>query len=180
MKKDPYNFRRRAFEGESLGPYETCRAIYHLAQRRHFRGREIDEVSVDSDQLANDEVDLKAASARANTTRILKREGKTLGAWLADRGPHEKKRGEQATREIVEEEFDRIWLPLVTEPSWDVVRDTIFYQRPIFWRLKNPRGMSDDSRRGSLSKRVLAVAAKADARKSEQSLSRRRNPAAPE
>ena len=40
------------------------------------------------------------------------------------------------TREIVEEEFDRIWLPLVPETSRDVVRDTIFYQRPIFWRLK--------------------------------------------
>ena len=67
MKTDPYDLRRRAFEGQSLGPYEAGRAIYHLAQRRHFKGSEIDGVPVDSYQLTNDEVDLKAASARANT-----------------------------------------------------------------------------------------------------------------
>ena len=54
MKRDPYDLRRRAFEGETLSPYEIGRAIYHLAQRRHFRGRDIDEVSDATDDAAGD------------------------------------------------------------------------------------------------------------------------------
>ena len=65
----------------------------------------------------------------------MKREGKTLGAWLSARGPHERKRGEHATRDIVEDEFDTVWMPLVPEPFRSSVRDAIFVQRPVFWRL---------------------------------------------
>ena len=135
MKRDPYELRRRAFEGETLSAHEIGRAIYHLAQRRHFRGRDIDEVS-DAD---NDEVEdadkRKATTARDQTDRALKREGKTLGAWLAERGPHERKRGEHATRDIVEREFETVWMPLVPEQFRSSVRDAIFVQRPVFWRL---------------------------------------------
>jgi len=126
MKHDPYDLRRRAFEGETLSPHEIGRAIYHLAQRRHFKGRDIDEVS----DAADDEDDRKAAAARE-----LKREGKTLGAWLAARGPHERKRGEHATRDSVEDEFATVWIPLIPEPFRSSVRDAIFAQRPVFWRL---------------------------------------------
>ncbi|MDE2963145.1 MAG: hypothetical protein OXU26_04475, partial [Acidobacteriota bacterium] len=136
MKTDPYEFRRRAFEGKSLGPHEIGRAIYHLAQRRQFRRNDSDGIAADPERPAIGVDDRKAASLRMKTARTLKREGKTLGAWLADRGPHERKRGVLATREIVREEFDRIWLPLVPETSRGAVRDAIFFQRPIFWRLK--------------------------------------------
>ncbi len=135
MKRDPYELRRRAFEGEALSPHEIGRAIYHLAQRRHFRGRDIDEVSDTADDAADDADEKTATSAREQTVQALKREGKTLGAWLAARGPHERKRGEHATRDIVEDEFDAVWMPLVPEPFRSSVRDAIFVQRPVFWRL---------------------------------------------
>ena len=135
MKSDPYELRRRAFEGEALSPHEIGRAIYHLAQRRHFTGRDIDEVSDTADDATDDADEKKATSAREQTVQALKREGKTLGAWLAARGPHERKRGEHATRDIVEDEFDAVWMPLVPEPFRISVRDAIFVQRPVFWRL---------------------------------------------
>ena len=135
MKRDPYDLRRRAFEGETLSSHEIGRAIYHLAQRRHFRGRDIDEVSDTADNAADDAGDRKATSAREQTVQALKHEGKTLGAWLAARGPHERKRGEHATRDIVEDEFDTLWMPLVPEPFRSSVRAAIFVQRPVFWRL---------------------------------------------
>ena len=135
MKLDPYDLRRRAFERETLSPHEIGRAIYHLAQRRHFRGRDIDEVSDTADEPADDADDRKATSAREQTVQALKRESKTLGAWLAARGPHERKRGEHATRDIVEDEFNRVWMPLVPEPCRSSVRNAIFVQRPVFWRL---------------------------------------------
>ena len=135
MKRDPYDLRRRAFEGETLSPHEIGRAIYHLAQRRHFRGRDIDEVSDTADDAADKADEKKATSAREQTVQALKRDGKTLGAWLAERGPHERKRGEHATRDIVEDEFDTVWMPFVPEPFRSSVRDAIFVQRPVFWRL---------------------------------------------
>ena len=135
MKRDPYDLRRRAFEGEALSPHEIGRAIYHLAQRRHFRGRDIDEVSDAADDAADDADEKKATSAREQAVQALKREGKTLGAWLAARGPHERKRGEHATRDVVEDEFETVWMPLVQEPFRSSVRDAIFVQRPVFWRL---------------------------------------------
>lgn len=136
MKRDPYDLRKRAFEGERLSPDEIGRAIYHLAQRRHFMGRDIDEISDTADSLADVDDDAKAMSAREATARALKGADKTLGAWLAERGPHERKRGEHATRNVVEDEFDTIWSPLVPEPFRTAVRETIFFQRPVFWRLK--------------------------------------------
>lgn len=136
MKLDPYDLRRRAFEGEPLPPHEVGRAIYHLAQRRHFKGRDIDEISDADETSAEVDDDTGAMSAREETARALKRAEKTVGAWLAERGPHERKRGEHATRSIVEEEFDKIWSPLVPEPFRAAVRETIFFQRPVFWRLK--------------------------------------------
>ncbi len=135
MKRDPYDLRRRAFEGETLSPHEIGRAIYHLAQRRHFKSRDIDEVSDTADDAADDADDKKATSAREQTVLALNREGKTLGAWLAARGPHERKRGEHATRDIVEDEFETVWMPRVPEPFRSSVRDAIFLQRPVFWRL---------------------------------------------
>ena len=136
MKTDPHALRRRAFEGESLGPHEIGRAIYHLAQRRHYTGNDPDGSAAGPENPALGGGGRKAAAARMETARTLKREEKTLGAWIADHGPHERKRGILATREIVREEFDRIWLPLVPETSRNAVRDAIFFQRPIFWRLK--------------------------------------------
>ena len=136
MKCEPYDLRRRAFEGEHLSPHEVGRAIYHLAQRRHFKGRDIDEVSDDAESAGEDADQRKATSARQETVQALKRDGRTFGAWLAERGSRERRRGKHATRSIVEDEFDRVWSPRVPEPFRSSVREAIFFQRPVFWRLK--------------------------------------------
>jgi len=147
MKWDPYELRKRAYDlhkcesdGKNLSRHEIGRAIYHLAQRRHFKGRDIDEISdaVDdgNDRLdaADNEDEKNVAAKRKETVRTLKQEGKTLGAWLSERGPHERRRGVHATRALVQDEFDEIWEPLLPEDCREIIRDTIFSQRPVFWR----------------------------------------------
>ena len=132
-----------AFESNRLSPYAVGRAIYHLAQRRHFKGRDIDEIAGDDEtgtknrDADQEETDKQATSARDDTLQALRQEGKTLGAWLAERQPNERKRGVHAPRQKVEEEFDEVWAAYL--PSDQVraeVRRTIFDQRPVFWRLK--------------------------------------------
>ena len=135
MKHDPYDLRKRAFDGEHLSPHEIGRAIYHLAQRRHFKGRDIDEISDEAEVNGEAPEETKITSARKEIAQALKQEGKTLGAWLSERRPHERKRGHHAIREVVEEEFDCVWLPLLPEEFRKSVRDAIFAQRPVFWRL---------------------------------------------
>ena len=135
MGVDPYELRKRAFDGDKLSQHEIGRAIYHLAQRRHFKGRDVDEVSSDSESPTLDSDERKAESARDETIATLRKNKKTLGAWLADMTPHQRKRGRHAVRSIVEEEFDGIWLPLIPASYRDAVRKAIFSQRPVFWRL---------------------------------------------
>lgn len=135
MKRDPYELRKRGFEGKSLSPHQVGRALYHLAQRRHFKGRDLDDISDDAGPAGDEAEDKVAASGRERTVQALKRTDETLGAWLARRGPHERKRGEHATRRIVEDEFVRIWQPLIPDAFREPVRDAIFSQRPVFWRL---------------------------------------------
>ena len=137
MKGDPYMLRKRAFEGETLSPREIGRAIYHLAKHRHFKGRDIDEISgeTETDNEKKDAADEKKAKTnRGATLKALKQDGGTLGAWLAARGPQERKRGAHATREVVEDEFDRVWAPRLPEEFRESVREAIFHQRPVFWR----------------------------------------------
>lgn len=155
MKSDPYDLRRRAFEGEALTPHEAGRALYHLAKRRHFKGRGLEDAEDafepkghQDDDAAKDEK--KAKAGREKTLKLLKAEDVTLGAWLAKRGPHERKRGEHATRAVVEDEFKKIWESQEKHPKKPVERlsdpelresvyDAIFAQRPVFWR-KNTLG----------------------------------------
>ena len=131
------------FEGDRLSPYAVGRAVYHLAQRRHFKGRDIDEIADDDGTEARkrdgdqEETDKQAMSARDDTLQALRQEGKTLGAWLAERQPNERKRGVHALRQNVEEEFDQVWAPqLPNDQTRAEVRRTVFDQRPVFWRLK--------------------------------------------
>lgn len=150
-KYDPYDLRRRAFEGEPLSPYEFGRAIYHLAQRRHFKERDIDEISNDteSEDRSEEKADAdekKAKTDRGSTIAILKERDSTLGAWLSERGSAERKRGVHATRRIVEDEFDGIWekqkkhlSALQDKELRESIREAIFAQRPVFWR-KNTLG----------------------------------------
>ncbi len=142
MATDPYDLRRRGLS-EALSPYEFGRALYHLAQRRHFRGRDLEEIGETPDEADGEK---EAKTNREETLRTLKSKDLTLGAWLAERGPHDRKRGVHANRSAVADEFDRLWsaqsahLDLLCDDALkESVSDSIFAQRPVFWR-KNTLG----------------------------------------
>jgi CRISPR-associated endonuclease Csn1 len=137
MAMEPYGLRKRGIS-EALTEHEIGRAIYHLAQQRHFKGRDLEE-SDNPDQEAADE---KAAKSESETThRILKTENTTLGAWLSERAPDKRKRGVHAQRDDVQDEFNRLWKAQAQHHAVlrdgdfrTQIQDAIFAQRPVFWR----------------------------------------------
>ena len=143
LQAEQVNLPEWAFEGKGLSPHAVGRAIYHLAQRRHFKGRDIDEIAGDDETKPSnrdadqEKEDKQAMSAGEGTRKTLEQEGKTLGAWLAERKPNERKRDVHALRQNVEEEFDQVWAPhLPNDQIRAEVRKAIFDQRPVFWRQK--------------------------------------------
>jgi CRISPR-associated endonuclease Csn1 len=99
MRSDPVELRKRGLD-EKLDLHDFGRALYHLAQRRHFRGRDLEEdedeaegettgqgksrrrtteqVGEESKQFAE-----KAAKAnRGSTLAALKASDQTLGQFL--------------------------------------------------------------------------------------------------
>jgi CRISPR-associated endonuclease Csn1 len=144
MAIEPYALRKRGLE-EALSAHELGRALYHLAKRRHFHGRDIEDE--EPGEKEKDDADEKAAKTeRESTLQALKAANTTLGAWLADRGPHDRRRGVHAQRKVVEEEFEKLWIaqethhPILKDEAFKAeVEDAIFKQRPVFWR-KNTLG----------------------------------------
>lgn len=143
MATDPYVLRKRGLT-ESLSAHEVGRALYHLAQNRHFRGREIDE----SDESEKPDAEEKEAKSEAEqTSKTLKDAKTTLGSWLAERDPHEtRRRNTHALRADVVDEFEKLWVaqaayhPVLRQDGFKhSVEDAIFAQRPVFWR-KNTLG----------------------------------------
>lgn len=141
MGMDPYDLRRRGMSG-ALTAHEFGRALYHLAQRRHFRGRELDELEAEEQSA-----DEKQAKTNRNTNlAALRASGLTLGAWLAERDPKERKRARHFNRAVVQEEFAALWTeqarhhPTLGDTGFRArIEDAIFAQRPVFWR-KNTLG----------------------------------------
>lgn len=142
MAQDPWGIRERALS-EALEPHELGRALYHLAQRRHFRGRDLEvspEEAGESDEQSAEEK--KAASQRDKDRAALKASGQTLGAFLAkipDRD--ERRRGHHFAREDVVAEFNAIlacqaaYHPRLADPEFaNLLEKTIFDQKPVFWR----------------------------------------------
>lgn len=141
---DPYALRAEGLT-RPLTPHELGRALYHLAKRRHFRGRDIEEQEDDGQTETNDE-EKKAKSARETTIAALKATGQTLGAYLAAKPAGSRKRGVHALRDHVRAEFEA--LLLAQRPYHDALRDSaftaalsdvVFAQKPVFWR-KNTLG----------------------------------------
>jgi len=137
MAMDPYDLRKRGLS-EPLGAHELGRTFYHLAQRRHFKGRDLEEDGDTTEQAADEK---EATTSRELTLQTLKKEKSTLGAWLSKRGPHDRKRGLHAHRTVVQDEFEKLWTAQATHHV--VLRDklfkeqienVIFAQRPVFWR----------------------------------------------
>lgn len=146
MAMDPYALRDRGLF-EPLTPHEFGRALYHLAKRRHFKGRDFEEKE-EGDAESPDERTMKespdekaAKSNRDATLAELKTNGATLGQWLAHRPAGERKRGFHATRDVVRSEFDKLWTAqaehhpvLKNDELRDQIADAMFAQRPVFWR----------------------------------------------
>ena len=136
MALPPLPIRARALE-ERIEPHELGRALYHLAKRRHFKGRDLEE----SETPETEDAEEKAASnARERTTAELKAAGETLGQMLAATPPHQRSRGVHALRSHVADEFERLWAaqakyhPTLTDTLKSHVADVIFAQKPVFWR----------------------------------------------
>src|SRR5215469_12389324 len=92
MKANPVALRARAL-CEPLSAYELGRALYHLAKRRHFKGRDLAES--EEHETAEEK---QTKTDRDATLRILKETGQTLGEFLAARGPRERQRAIHASR----------------------------------------------------------------------------------
>ncbi|HRQ80103.1 MAG TPA: type II CRISPR RNA-guided endonuclease Cas9 [Azospirillaceae bacterium] len=143
MASDPYALRKRALS-EAAAPWELGRLLYHLAKRRHFKGRDLDD---EADKAEEDGADEKAAKTnREATLRALKDGAATLGAWLADIPADQRKRGRHAVRSVVNDEFHKIVSaqaahhPILRQDGVAAtLEDAIFAQRPVFWR-KNTLG----------------------------------------
>ncbi len=137
MKVDPVALRARALSGP-LGAYELGRALYHLAKRRHFKGRDLTEA--EGEETAEEK---QTQTDRNATLKILKDTRQTLGQLLAVRGPHDRQRGLHASRSAVSDEFRRLWdaqavhHPVLCDGQFRArIEDSIFGQRPVFWRKK--------------------------------------------
>jgi len=139
MAKEPLALRTRGLT-EQLEPYELGRALYHLAKRRHFKGRDLEdgdgEAAEKDKPKPEEEVEAKTREALVAT---LQETGETLGSHLAKIPSLARKRGVHATRAIVVGEFERLCdaqvayhtiLPTVR----GMLEDAIFSQRPVFWR----------------------------------------------
>ncbi|WP_349368283.1 type II CRISPR RNA-guided endonuclease Cas9 [Salinarimonas sp.] len=138
MARDPYDLRLRGLT-EPLAPHDVGRALHHLAQRRHFAGRDAAEREGASAAPPADEV--AAASAREETLARLAASGTTLGAFLARTPPSERRRGVHATRAVVAEELARLLDAQVAHHAClrdpairAAIEETILAQKPVFWR----------------------------------------------
>jgi len=143
MAQDPWALRAQALD-RALSPTELGRVLYHLAQRRHFRGRDLEELEVDlaESKEAPTADEQKAASQREEDRSALKASGLTLGAFLSGIPERSgRRRGHHFAREDVLAEFRAI--VAAQSPHHSKLRDpdfaaaleqTVFNQRPVFWR----------------------------------------------
>lgn len=143
MMLDPWELRSRAVK-EALSPHELGRALYQLAKRRHFRGRDLEDGNLAASHAmdADGAEEQRANSLRARDRSALEHSGLTLGAFLSQIPERsERRRGRHFAREDVLAEFSAI---IATQAEHHaILRDanfvtaleqTIFDQRPVFWR----------------------------------------------
>jgi hypothetical protein len=115
MATEPLTLRSRGLS-ESLEGHELGRALYHLAKRRHFKGRDLAEA--DSEEAADEK---EARRDAESTIGKLSASGETLGEMLykktspddkgvrrqmlAGNGLHERSRRVHVNRSVVASEF---------------------------------------------------------------------------
>ena len=134
MNTDPYQIRAKGID-EALEKNELGRALYHLVQRRGFKSsrKSIEEVSQEGDE---DRGVVKERIKKLSS----KMKGRTLGQFLNT--IEGKKRGDYLGREMIQEEFEKLWdaqVPhhpaLLNEELKKEIKGIAFRQRPTFWRL---------------------------------------------
>lgn len=142
MHADPVALRVRGLS-EKLEAHELGRALYHLAKRRHFKGRDLEEQENSEGKDADEQ---QAQCNRETTLQALRTSGRTLGEFLAAKPATERKRGVHALRSTVRTEFERLvdaqvdHHPILKDAVFRAGLDeAIFAQRPVFWR-KNTLG----------------------------------------
>lgn len=127
----PYFLRARALD-TALEPYELGRALYHLAQRRGFRGRAVREAGdEDGGKLRKDIEGL--------WKEITDGGSRTLGEHLSKLNSEESRlRGRHTHRRMYEEEFEAIWEAqrphhphALSKERKPVLRRALFDQRPL-------------------------------------------------
>ncbi|HOQ46582.1 MAG TPA: type II CRISPR RNA-guided endonuclease Cas9 [Bryobacteraceae bacterium] len=126
----PYYLRARSLD-HKLTLYEIGRALYHLAQRRGFRGRAALDQSENSSEFKK--------SIEGLWKEIHASGSRTLGEYFSKLNPHETRiRGQRTHRRMYEEEFAAIWTAqqqhypdVLTDARRQVLERAIFYQRPL-------------------------------------------------
>lgn len=139
MRQDPYELRQAALQRALAAP-ELGRAIYHLHKRRGFAGGRLSD-GADIPGAAATEAGEDVGLIKQEIADLRKQVGSsTLGAWLAGQ---DRKRGRHLGRDQVEAEFERLvehqaahHPELLTAPFRARLRETLFEQRPTFWRRK--------------------------------------------
>ncbi len=136
MKSDPYLLRSRGLN-QALQPFEIGAALYHLAQRRGFKSARLVEETDKQKKKEEGKVKEAITGLRGEMGE------KTLGEHLAGLPESERKRDRYLGRDMIEEEFKKLWEAqarfhpkLLTKELEEELEGIIFYQRPVFWRLK--------------------------------------------
>ena len=159
---DPYDLRKRALD-EPLEPHQVGRVLLHLCARRGFqsnRKTRWGKLLGDPDAAdLIDELDEQERQAGAGKSARAKEEEKeqgkvieelaglwnaikaagarTLGEYLAGLPEGERKRARHADRQMLQEEFEKVWAaqaernPALTEELRERVFRVVFHQRPL-------------------------------------------------
>lgn len=136
--RDPYELRAKGVN-EELTPHEIGRALFHLSKHRAFVGSRKLDSSKSAEKERNEEKGIK----QEIETHRAKMGGRSLGEYLRSEFPAPaRKRNHHFHREMVTEEFDRIWnkqrefhRQLLNDELKTRIRQIIFFQRPTFFRM---------------------------------------------
>ncbi len=136
---DPYRLRARAVN-ERIKSFEIGRVLFHLCKHRGFTGsRKFDASREDDKKQANEERQTK----QEIEALWMQLAGRTLGEYLHSLPPAAAKRRRHTHRDMIEDEFRRIWEKqrsfypdLLTGDLRERVWHILFSQRPTFYRLK--------------------------------------------
>ncbi len=133
MRENPYALRAQGLD-RPLTRHELGRALYHLGQRRGFKSNRKADRKADKN-----EGKIVKEGITALRKEMEEKHARTLGEYLSTLDPHEEKvRRNYTSREMYEDEFDRLWdaqLPhhpgVLTDSLRKQIYEIIFRQRPL-------------------------------------------------